>query len=150
MTTLSGPMFEPTEDEWQKAIFDKKGAHYNIFATKGPEEATALLQHFFPEGQVNELNFVLFSTSGVHGDYTTLEEIEESLQKYGDNPSFDTTDWNEDWPDDYTQNEITFLLIQPRLVCMRYGNAKVTTDNIEFFKKLQRTSHEVVQQIGLK
>ena len=52
---------------------------------------------------IDEMNWLVLSTSGVHGSYTTLDEL--------------------DLPDD-----ITFLVIQPRLVVLHYGNVTVRNE----------------------
>ena len=105
--SLSGPMFEPAEWGEFKSLFGKTGAHYNIFNANG----IGALKNFFPDAEADEMNFVLFSTSGVHGTYNTIEESERFLRgKLGlavkDEEGF---------------SEITFLIVQPRIVCLRYG-----------------------------
>ena len=141
-------MFErATQDVWQSA-HGKDGAHYNIFAVRRDGDTAALgmqgLRAMFPEGEANDLNFVLFSTSGVHGMYTTIEDIEAGLRKYGDEPDF-----GDDAPDDWPGDDVTFLIVHPRLVCLRYGNAKVTLEDIPYLKKLRATSHAAAAKIGL-
>ncbi len=107
------------------------------------------LRSMFPDGKCNELNFVLFSTSGVHGSYSTIEEIEDSLLKYGPDPEFMSDDNNVDAiPDDYCGPDLTTLIIHPRLCVMRYGNVKVTLEDIPYLKQLRKSAWEVVQQIG--
>lgn len=141
--SVSGPMFEQAEDENFKSIHGKRGGHYNNFAFQVGREMTAL-REWFPDGEANDMNFVLFSTSGVHGTYTTIEEIEAGLQKYGDEPEFD----GEDWPDDYRGNELTVLIVQPRICTVRHGNATVTLADIPYLKKLRESSYRAVQTIG--
>lgn len=144
MTTfVSGPMFEPAEDPDFKSVHGKRGGHYNNFYFQHGREM-AVLRDWFPDGEANEMNVVLFSTSGVHGTYTTIEEIEAGLAKYGDEPEF-----GEDWPDDYHGNELTILLIQPRICTVRHGNATVTLADIPFLKKLRETSHAALVKIGM-
>lgn len=82
---------------------------------------------------MDDLNFVLFSTSGVHGSYRTLEDIEESF--------------NEESKEDLAW-ELTFVLVQPRLVSMTYGNVNVKKDRIDFLKKLRQNSWDIVRTIG--
>lgn len=131
---LSGPMFEPAKSEhWES---QKRGAHYNIFAACGRDEMTAL-RELFKDGEADELNFCLFSTSGVHGMYTTIEEVEASVI-HGKKDE-----------DGYGPDDVTFLVCHPRIVCMRYGNCKPKTlEDFAFLKKLRETSWKVVQQIG--
>jgi hypothetical protein len=116
-------------------------SHYSIIASKG---GMGLLRSMFPDGEANEMNFVLFSTSGVHGSYTTIEEIETGIQKYGDSPEFD-----DEWPNDYSGNELTYLIVQPRVVSMTYGNAQVALADVPFLKRLRQTSFAAVLGIGV-
>lgn len=119
---VSGPMFEPKAHGFYSSIYGQEGAHYNIYRVS---DGMAALKDLFPEAKADEMNFVLFSTSGVHGTRTTIEEAEK-----------------EDF-------EITFLIVQPRLCCLRYGNCKAETkEDFEFLKKLRKTSWEAVQLIG--
>jgi hypothetical protein len=92
----------------------------------GRGAAMAALRELFPEGEANELNFVLFSTSGVHGTYCTIEACEAG----------DTKD-------------VTFLVIQPRIVALRYGNVEpLTPDDFTFLKKLRASSIKAVLTYG--
>lgn len=147
---LSGPMFEPSKSSTFEAIQcshcrgRKEGAHYNLFHILAGIDS---LKCIFPEGEANEMNFALFSTSGVHGTYTTIEEIELSLQKYGE--SF-TPSETEDEPKDYAYPEMTIQIIQPRICCLRYGTMKVTLADIPYLKKLRQSSWDAVQTIGKK
>lgn len=64
-------------------------------------DAMAALREMFPEGKADDLNFVLFSTSGVHGSYCSIEAAEAE-------------------PD----LGVTFLIVQPRIVGLRYGKGE--------------------------
>lgn len=94
------------------------------------------LKEFFKDSEPNEMNFVLFSTSGSHGTYTTIEEAAKV--------------YLEDLPEeDFGLPEVTFVLIQPRIVCLRYGNALIKSkEDIEFLKQLRDKSKKVIQYIG--
>lgn len=129
---LSGPMFEPSEHDFGKSIFGKEGAHYNIY--KFSDIKT--LKTMFPEAQANELNFVLFSTSGIHGSYITIEDLEKAI-----------TDNDPDYEGVYT---LTVLIIQPRTVTMRYGNIDITAEDLPYLKKLRETSFDAVKTIGVE
>ena len=85
------------------------------------------LKELFPEPKANALNFVLFSTSGVHGSYLTIEEALE---------------------DEEGGNEVTVLVCHPRIVHMQYGNVKVTPENVEYLKQLRQSSWDAVATIG--
>lgn len=112
--------------------------HYSLQKVSSIED----LKRLFPDGEANDLNFVLFSTSGVHGSYVTIEDIEASLEKYGpDLPEGDT-------PDDWVNNDLTVVVVQPRICCLRYGNVAVTLNDMEYLKRLRSTSWRAVQTIG--
>jgi hypothetical protein len=96
-----------------------------------------MLREIFPEGKANDLNFVLFSTSGVHGTYTRIEEVERTAKL-------------PDGHDDKSES-VTVLVVHPRIVCLKYGLAyPKTTADFAFLKKLRRTSHRVAACIGGK
>lgn len=150
---VSGPMFEPKKTDFRESIFNKDGGHYNIFRLGGargpvlPEDDENIwngIQSFFPDGEANDLNFVLFSTSGVHGSYTTLDEIEASLKKHGD---LSDTDMDK-YPDDYVIPEVTILIVQTRIVALSYGNLKVTLERLPFLKRLRATSWAAAIKVG--
>jgi hypothetical protein len=127
---LSGPVFERAASALFVSVHKQDGAHYNIFEAKG----MAALRQIFPEGQADEMNFCLFSTSGVHGSYCTIEKAEKAFKKKA----------HDDW-----ECEVTFLIVQPRLVCLRYGNCQPESlDDFVYLKKLRASSHKVVQKIG--
>lgn len=45
-------------------------------------------------------------------------------------------------------DELTFLVVQPRLVGMTHGNVKVTLDDIPFLKKLRASTWKASRTIG--
>ena len=142
--TLGGPMFEPQKDSFRRSVFGKEGGHYNIFATHSPMDALAFLRQLFPTGdEPNEMNLVLFSTSGVHGMYTTIEQAEADILKCGETPRQDEDE------EEYHPREITFLLIQPRVVGMTYGNvACKTLEDAAYLRRLRAASWRASQRIG--
>ena len=98
------------------------------------EDGMTALRQFFPDGKADELNFVLFSTSGIHGHYCTIEECEACVMGDSSAEIYD----------------VTFLVVQPRVVAIRYGNcAPRTTEDFAFLKKLRATSHAAISSIGL-
>jgi hypothetical protein len=111
-------------------------AHYSIAEIKDSNLGMQGLRDMFLNGEADHLNFVLFSTSGVHGSYLTIEECEEHNLR----PE------NQDNQDYYY---LTFLIVHPRLVAIRYGTCiPITLDDFAFLKKLRETSYRVVTQIG--
>ena len=100
--------------------------HYSIMRLKG--DGMAALRAMFPDGEADDLNAVLFSTSGVHGSYCKIEEVEA----------------------DADRDQVTFVVIHPRTVCMRYGNASPKTpDDFAYLKKLRASSLLALAGIGL-
>lgn len=88
------------------------------------------LKRFFPEGKCDEMNLVLFSTSGIHGSYRTIEEL-----------CFDDSS-------EENSNYLTVLVIQPRKVCMAYGHIKVSPEDVDYLKMLRNSSRDVFCNIG--
>lgn len=88
------------------------------------------LKQFFPNGKCNEINLVLFSTSGIHGTYQKIEDI------CFDGSSEENTDY------------LTVLVIQPRKVCMAYGEIKVSEEDVEYLKMLRKSSRDEFCKIG--
>lgn len=133
------PVIEEPVDLWRH--LDPRssgGTHYSVLALKSPRDGMAALRAMFPDGRADSLNQVLFSTSGVHGHYCTVEDVETTVRK-GDaaNPTLDVAD-------------VTFLIVHPRMVCLRYGNCTpATQDDIDFLKRLRESSHRELAQIGI-
>lgn len=97
------------------------------------------LRTFFPEAKANEMNFVLFSTSGGHGVYHTIEEEEACPLEVPKN-SYEVAKGTVG---------ITFVIVQPRIVAMRYGNCyPETPEDLDFLKRLRQSSWDVMAQIG--
>jgi hypothetical protein len=101
----------------------------NVFVTPAygvekldKETGMADLRTMFPEAKTDPLNFVMFSTSGVHGSYMSIEEVEEEI-KNGEE-----------------RQTLTVLVVQPRTVRMMYGDIYVGAKDIEFLKALRTTS----------
>lgn len=130
----------------QNCQFERTGAHYNIWnISRG---GVSGLRTVFPEAKANEMNFVLFSTSGVHGTYSTIEDIEVSLLKYGLNPSFAEDDSEEDMPNDYNGPQLTVTVYHPRIIGVGYGVMDITLEDIPFLKQLRQSSWDAIRQIG--
>lgn len=100
--------------------------YYGVMRLAHGGDAMAALRQMFPEGKADDLNFVLFSTSGVHGSYCTIEDAEAE-------------------PD----LGVTFLIVQPRIVGLRYGNCEPRTpEDFAFLKALRASSREAIATIG--
>jgi hypothetical protein len=95
--------------------------HYSIEAISTIERIKAT----FPEDDSwdNTLNWLFLSTSGVHGSYATLDEIEHYEP--------DT-----DEPDAWAYRpSLTALIVQARSVCIRYGGEiEVAPEDIPYLR----------------
>jgi hypothetical protein len=125
---------------WENINKERKdSAHYSVMRKDSHISGMIALREMFPDAKADELNFVLFSTSGVHGTYNTIEESEKSLD------SGFTEDGEE------FCNEITFLIVHPRLVSLRYGVCNPeNVQDIEYLKKLRQSSFDVMLTIGIE
>lgn len=94
------------------------------------EELTSVakLRDIFPLGEADELNWCFLSTSGVHGDSTTLEALERFAVRPG---GVD--------PDDGPLT-VTVLVVQPRLVRSLYGQLVVGPEDITFLRGLVQST----------
>ena len=120
---------------WENIDKTRRGdsANYSIMCLTNKDSGMEALRELFRDGDADELNFVLFSTSGIHGSYNTIEDAELFLQ--GKDP--------EGCPD------ITFIVVQPRIVTLRYGICTPTSqDDINYLKKLRDSSYCAVMNIG--
>lgn len=109
-----------------------------------PELGMKNLRALFPEPfkDINSENFVWFSTSGIHGCYSTIEDIESSLKKYGE----DLT--HEDEPADWHPPVLTTTCVFPRLVSLQYGVVRVRLGDIHYLKSLRNASRKAMSEIG--
>lgn len=100
----------------------------NYYTATKVETSAAMttLRERFPEGLANDLNVVLFSTSGVHGTYATIEDAEQAEESA----------------------LVTFLIICPRTVQTYYGNCRPeTADDFAFLKRLRASSREILGKL---
>jgi hypothetical protein len=110
-------------------------AHYSVMRRDTAFSGMQALRDMFPEGVADELNFVLFSTSGVHGTYNTIEEAESVISGAASEDAI---------------TDVTFLIVHPRLVSLRYGECQpASLRDIEYLKCLRASSHAVVAKIGM-
>lgn len=134
-------MFESAKSDLFTSSSGRPGAHYNVFSSetiKGMEALRAI----FPEGAADAMNLCVFSTSGVHGDYSTIEEVENWVLRQIPTHS-------EPGDDPWGPSDLTFLIIHPRLVCLRYGLCEPKTeDDFHFLRLLRLTSWEWFIRIG--
>jgi hypothetical protein len=113
---------------WEIVVPESDGAHYTTMGLERGADGMEALRGMFPEGEADEMNLCLFSTSGVHGTYTTIEEVEAKEEGCDD---------------------VTFVIVQPRIVCIRFGNATpVTPEDFAYLKKLRESSWKAALSIG--
>jgi hypothetical protein len=134
-------MFEPAKNGAWESVHRQSGAHYNNYGCKD-EDGMRALRKFFPDAKADDMNLCLFSTSGVHGMYTTIEEAEaEWLKKQRGEKDEDGDDF---------RPSVTFLIVQPRICCLRHGNCLPdSVEDFEFLKSLRRSSWGEAAKIGL-
>jgi hypothetical protein len=122
---------------WYNVDPKNDGAHYSVMGKQRGIGGMTALRGMFPNAESDEMNLVLFSTSGVHGTYNTIEEAETVINGTAK-------------PEDERTTEITFLVVHPRLVALRYGTCNPKNQNdIDYLKKLRASSHAILAKIGL-
>lgn len=142
MGTVSGPMFERARSGPWESLHRKDGAHYNTYACHDVDGMDAI-REMFPDGQADEFNVCLFSTSGVHGTYATIEEVEAWVLSGAPYDCFEEGEEPEGLED------ATFLILHPRIVCTRHGNCQPKTpEDFALLKRLRETSWESLATIG--
>lgn len=129
-----------------------ESSYYTVLHLSGSDgkesEDIDALRGFFGDTGPNIYNFVLFSTSGIHGWYGTLDEIEASIIKHGLEPPFPHGPEDET-PDDWLPPVVTFLIVSPRTVTLRCGNVRIESmEDLKYLKQLRESSWKVMQEIG--
>lgn len=115
--------------------YDEHVGHYSHAGLSRYADGMAELRRFFGDGGPNDLNVILFSTSGVHGSYATIEEVEATLRGEAE--------------EDDQVTDVTFVILQPRVVAVKYGNVTPRTlDDIRYLKWLRAKSHAALLTIG--
>ena len=84
------------------------------------------LKSIFPDGKADESHWCVLSTSGVHGLFTTLNDLKKR--------------------DEGEKLEITVLVIKPRIVSMLYGHIRISKEDIPFLRKLANSSVRYIGQ----
>lgn len=115
---------------WRNVVSQTDGGAWSISQFLTPDGMQALREKF-PHGKADELNFVLFSTSGVSGSYTTIEESQAAFMESGGLVS------------------VTFVIVAPRIIRLEYGNCQPeSAEDYAFLKSLRETSWAAVAGIG--
>lgn len=103
------------------------GFSYCTLKLIDPNTGMQALRAMFPDATADPLNYVLFSTSGVHGAYYLIEDVHHS--------------WCRGHRDEDAKRYVTFVIVQPRIVVMRYGNCTPNSeDDFAFLKRLRASS----------
>lgn len=119
----------------KKTILNSSGPNPYKTVIRLPGDGMQALREMFPTGQADDLNQVLFSTSGTHGSYDTIEDI-ESWQPDPEEP-------------DTPRGTLTFVVIQPRLLHLKYGECSPqTADDFAFLRALRASSGVELAKIG--
>jgi hypothetical protein len=117
---------------WFNKQLNKNDNYYSVLMLTG--NGMEALRQLFPDCSANDLNMVLFSTGGIHGTYCTIEDVEKGMNRE-----------EVDCP-----RQVTFIVIHPRIVCLRYGNAEPkNTDDIEWLKNLRASSLCCLAGVGI-
>lgn len=78
-----------------------------------PIKSIADIRAIFPIGGEDDANWLFLSTSGTNGTYATLDDIENG-----------------------ESNEITVLIVQPRLVCIYQGHIEIKKEDVPYLRNL--------------
>ncbi len=111
----------------------QRGGHYSINGATADDRMATVddLRMMFLENcaGVDELNYMLLSTSGIHGSYSNLDGV---------------TPANEPQTED-SVNDVTFLIIRPRLVQLVFGNVVVRTrEELEWLRRCVTASLQAI------
>ncbi len=99
--------------------------YYSIYESESLDK----LKGIFPDGTANTMNWLLCSTSGVHGTYTDLNEIENKIREEGEG------------------DHLTFLVIKPRVVQIIYGNVFVgNLDDVAWLRSVVSSSLDAIKR----
>jgi hypothetical protein len=107
-----------------------EGKNWKIFRI----EDMSTIRSIFPDGEADERNWLLCSTSGIHGSYTKMDEIARSW----DVPKEDV--------ERHVGHRLTVLVIHPRIVSMGYGDIKIQKEDIPYLMQLVQSSVRQIAQ----
>jgi len=145
-------MFVTADQDKQTGLSFGVAAAYCVMRLDGrvqtgedPEKAMQALKALFPSGKADAQNLVLFSTSGTHGAYDTIEKVASDLKTYGDDPMR----FNEhEEPVRNLHGMLTVTVLHPRTICMKYGRVRVRLADVAWLKKLRASSWRALAEIG--
>lgn len=139
-----------TTDLWNKHYSNSTDDSIYYSVLKTDSESMHAIKLVFPDVEsVNKLNFILFSTSGLNGDYGTLEEAEAVLKLRERRLLGDKTLTEDEIETADGINTVTYVIIHPRIICIRTANVRINSfDDLEYLYRLRKRSWEVIQEIG--
>lgn len=122
---------------------DRAGGHYTTNAICG--DAMDIIRQLEP----NDINWIFLSTSGVHGTYCTLDDVEDRLWNLSDEElrKVDYAEDDEDWKRP-TEDDITVLIVLPRMVTTMYGTAIIRTrEDVALLRKRVEQTFKGIERL---
>lgn len=101
------------------------------------------------ELEPDDINWVFLSTSGVHGTYASLDDIERSLWDATDAEARKEhyAEADADWHRP-TEAEVTVLIVLPRMVTTIYGTAIIRTrEDVQLLRKRVEQTFEGIEDL---
>lgn len=108
------------------------GAHYTIWRLDSIDD----VREHFPDGTDYQLNWLFVGTSGVHGSYASLDDVEDQIRAPRDTPEDEDAD----------PPMVTLLIVQPRLVKTTYGTVPVTLEDIAWLRTVVEDTAEGIAE----
>lgn len=101
-------------------------AYYDMEEARWTFEELAAFFEAGSSGKPDQLNWLFLSTSGVHGSYVTLDDLEKEWGKA-------------------EHQEITMILVCPRIVHMKWGTLSIKREHIPLLREWVAASLEAVR-----
>lgn len=110
--------------------FPCKCSHYSVWKLETLDDVKLI----FPDGKANKINWLYASTSGVHGSYRTLDELEK--------------EWDEvDEESKEPYRDITVQILMPRMVRVIYGEITLEKkEDIAWLRSLIKSSLDAMAE----
>lgn len=101
--------------------------HYEVKQMKSIEDVREIFDDL--DDISWDMNWLFLSTSGVHGSYISLDDLE----------SWDETEEGYEWP-----RFITILIVHPRLVVIRYGEILIQPEDVPYLRECVKRTIEAI------
>ena len=107
--------------------------HYRVIKIDGtPDQQWDTIKNIFADGP-DDMNWVIGSTSGIHGTYNSLDSIEKDWDEAAAHPRHEN----------HHQRYFTLLVIHPRMVCLVYGHIFMRTlEDVKWMR--QAITHSLI------